>query len=99
MPRAIAEKRSYWRGVLRRQRESGLSVRQFCTDESLCYASHRSWSPCCRTAGSKSTRNTGSKSASTNPANAPAAPSAAANKGSRPSEPSPRRYRVPTNPR
>jgi len=43
MPRAIAEKRSYWRGVLRRQRETGLSVRQFCTDEGLCYASFYRW--------------------------------------------------------
>lgn len=43
MSKASAEKRSYWRGVLRRQRESGLSVRQFCTDEGLCYASFYRW--------------------------------------------------------
>lgn len=43
MPKASAEKRSYWRGVVRRQRESGLSVRQFCTDESLSCAAFYRW--------------------------------------------------------
>jgi hypothetical protein len=43
MRKASEEKRSYWRGVLRRQRESGLSVRQFCADEELSYASFYRW--------------------------------------------------------
>jgi len=43
MPKANEEKRSYWRGVLRRQRESGLSVRQFCADERLSDASFYRW--------------------------------------------------------
>jgi len=43
MPKASAEKRSYWRGVVRRQRESGLSVRQFCTDEGLSCAAFYRW--------------------------------------------------------
>jgi hypothetical protein len=43
MPKASEEKRSYWRGVLRRQRESGLSVRQFCADERLSDASFYRW--------------------------------------------------------
>jgi hypothetical protein len=43
MPKASEEKRSYWRGMLRRQRESGLSVRQFCADEDLSYASFYRW--------------------------------------------------------
>ena len=43
MSKASEEKRSYWRGVLRRQRESGLSVRQFCADEDLSDASFYRW--------------------------------------------------------
>jgi hypothetical protein len=43
MPKTSAEKRSYWQGMLRRQRESGLSVRQFCADEELSYASFYRW--------------------------------------------------------
>ena len=37
------EKRAYWRDVLERQRESGLSVRQFCREHQVSEASFHSW--------------------------------------------------------
>ena len=37
------EKRAYWRDVLDRQRESGLSVRQFCREHQISEASFHSW--------------------------------------------------------
>ena len=43
MPRRNAEKETYWRDVLRRQRKSGLSVRQFCLAEHLSDASLYRW--------------------------------------------------------
>jgi len=43
MPRASEEKQASWRSVLRRQRKSGRSVRQFCADEDLCCASFYRW--------------------------------------------------------
>lgn len=43
MPRRNAEKEKYWRDVLRRQRKSGLSVRQFCLAEKLSDASLYRW--------------------------------------------------------
>jgi hypothetical protein len=43
MPRASEEKQTYWRSVLRRQRKSGRSVRQFCAEEDLCCASFYRW--------------------------------------------------------
>jgi hypothetical protein len=43
MSRRNAEKETYWRDVLRRQRESGLSVRQFCRAEKLSDASLYRW--------------------------------------------------------
>lgn len=43
MPKASAEKQAYWRSVLRRQQNSGLSVRQFCMDEQLSDASFYRW--------------------------------------------------------
>jgi len=43
MPKGNEEKWSYWRGMLRRQRGSGLSVRRFCVDEDLSYASFYRW--------------------------------------------------------
>jgi len=43
MPETSEERRSYWRGVLRRQGESGLSVRQFCANEKLSDASFYRW--------------------------------------------------------
>ena len=43
MPRRSAEKEAYWRKMLRRQRDSGLTVRQFCKDHGLSEASFFSW--------------------------------------------------------
>ena len=43
MPQASAEKEKYWRSVLRRQKRSGLSVRQFCAEHRLSQASFYSW--------------------------------------------------------
>jgi hypothetical protein len=43
MPRASAEKEAYWRSVLHRQKESGLSVRQFCREQQLSQASFYGW--------------------------------------------------------
>jgi len=43
MPEASAEKQTYWRSVLRRQKRSGLSVRQFCAEHRLSQASFYSW--------------------------------------------------------
>jgi len=43
MSKTIAEKQSYWRGVLRRQRESGVSVREFCVDAGVSDASFYRW--------------------------------------------------------
>ena len=43
MPEANVEKQEYWRSVLRRQKRSGLSVRQFCTEHRLSQASFYSW--------------------------------------------------------
>ena len=43
MSKQSEEKRAYWRGVLERQRESGLSVRQFCREQRVSEASFHSW--------------------------------------------------------
>jgi len=43
MPRSNSEKEAYWRSVLRRQRKSGLSVREFCAEEQLSSASFYRW--------------------------------------------------------
>jgi hypothetical protein len=43
MSKQSEEKRAYWRGVLERQRESGLSVRQFCREHRMSEASFHSW--------------------------------------------------------
>jgi hypothetical protein len=43
MPKPSPEKEVYWREMLRRQQRSGLSVRQFCSDEGLSEASFFSW--------------------------------------------------------
>ena len=43
MSKQSEEKRTYWREVLERQRESGLSVRQFCREHQLSEASFHSW--------------------------------------------------------
>jgi len=59
MPETSEERRSYWRGVLRRQGESGLSVRQFCADEKLSGASFYRWKR--KIAGADSRRASNSK--------------------------------------
>jgi transposase-like protein len=43
MSKQSEEKRAYWRDVLERQRESGLSVRQFCREHQVSEASFHSW--------------------------------------------------------
>jgi len=43
MARRSEEKRAYWRGVLERQQESGLSIRQFCREHQVSEASFHSW--------------------------------------------------------
>ena len=43
MARRSEEKRAYWRGVLERQQESGLSIRQFCREHQMSEASFHSW--------------------------------------------------------
>ena len=43
MARRSEEKREYWRGVLARQQESGLSIRQFCREQQVAEASFHSW--------------------------------------------------------
>ena len=43
MSKRSEEKRAYWRDVLERQRESGLSVRQFCREHQVSEASFHSW--------------------------------------------------------
>ena len=43
MSKRSEEKRAYWRDVLERQRESGLSVRQFCREHQISEASFHSW--------------------------------------------------------
>ena len=43
MSKRSEEKRAYWRSVLERQQESGLSVRQFCREHQVSEASFHSW--------------------------------------------------------
>jgi hypothetical protein len=43
MSTAASEKQAYWQSVLRRQKESGLSVRQFCMERELSQASFYRW--------------------------------------------------------
>ena len=43
MSKRSEEKRTYWRSVLERQQESGLSVRQFCREHQVSEASFHSW--------------------------------------------------------
>lgn len=43
MSKRSEEKRAYWRSVLERQQESGLSVRQFCREHRVSEASFHSW--------------------------------------------------------
>ena len=43
MPEADSEKQAYWRSVLRRQQESGLSVRRFCLNHQLSQGAYYSW--------------------------------------------------------
>jgi len=43
MVKANAEKQAYWQSVLRRQQESGVSIRQFCKDQDVPPASFYSW--------------------------------------------------------
>ena len=43
MSKRSEEKRAYWRDLLERQRESGLSVRQFCREHQMSEASFHSW--------------------------------------------------------
>ena len=43
MSKRSEEKRTYWRSVLERQQESGLSVRQFCKEHQVSEASFHSW--------------------------------------------------------
>lgn len=43
MSRRSSEKEAYWRKLLREQRRSGMTVRQFCRDHGLSEASFFSW--------------------------------------------------------
>jgi hypothetical protein len=43
MPDRSEEKLAYWRGVLERQQESGLSIRRFCREEQVSEASFHNW--------------------------------------------------------
>ena len=43
MPKHSVEKQVYWRNVVRRQRKSGLSVRQFCEANEVSEASFYYW--------------------------------------------------------
>lgn len=43
MSRRSSEKEAYWRKLLREQRRSGMTVRQFCKDHGLSEASFFSW--------------------------------------------------------
>ena len=43
MPKSSSEKQAYRQSVLRRQRKSGLSVREFCAEEQLSSASFYRW--------------------------------------------------------
>lgn len=43
MPRRKQEREAYWRKVLRRQSKSGLSVAEFCRQESIAPASFYAW--------------------------------------------------------
>jgi hypothetical protein len=41
--RGSAEREQFWRGVLRRQRKSGQSIRQFCLDNEITETAFYSW--------------------------------------------------------
>ena len=43
MSKRSEERLTYWRGVLERQRESGLSIRRFCREHQVSEASFHSW--------------------------------------------------------
>jgi hypothetical protein len=43
MPKRSVDKQVYWQHVVRRQRKSGLSIRQFCEDNDLSQASFYHW--------------------------------------------------------
>ncbi len=43
MSRRSAEKEAYWRKMVRQQRRSGMTVRQFCQDHGVSEASFFSW--------------------------------------------------------
>jgi hypothetical protein len=43
MSKQSEEKRTYWRDVLKRQRDSGLSVREFCREHQVSEPSFHSW--------------------------------------------------------
>ncbi len=43
MPRRKQEREAYWRNVLRRQSKSGLSVAEFCRQESIAQPSFYAW--------------------------------------------------------
>lgn len=43
MSKQSEERLAYWRGVLGRQRESGLSIRRFCREHQVSEASFHSW--------------------------------------------------------
>lgn len=43
MPRSNGQKQAYWRSILRRQEQSGLSARKFCSGHQLSEASFYYW--------------------------------------------------------
>jgi len=43
MSKQSEDKRAYWRDVLERRSESGLSIRQFCREQQISEASFHSW--------------------------------------------------------
>ena len=72
MPRRSAEKKRYWRGVLLRQRASGLTVDEFCRGEELSKSSFYRWQRVIAGRDLQTTRSTAKASRKRSPAARPA---------------------------